>query len=301
MKWKQVCALLAILSVIGCSKDMSYETPHQVGGGGDTANFRAMINGNQWIAVDSLSGATMITGLINITGLSSDNKLVSITLVGNSTGTYLLNQGTASVLTYIDYNSANNNPFSTNQGTDTTQAGGTVIVTSINTSKKTISGTFQCKVYRQLDNQQEVITQGIFSNIPYTDTLPKAALTDTFNVTIGGTPWSAPSISASVISSGKYLEIVGTTQDGSKSVALLMPPNAGPGTYNTDISLGIYSGVYIPSPGITLVSDPSGTITIISNDTVNRRIRGDFQFPAFDMNGVNPTVLLTQGYFSVTY
>jgi hypothetical protein len=302
MKLKYVGALLMIISFFGCSKEMSYETPHQIGGG-DTASFKAMINGVQWIAVDSLSGATILAGLINVTGISSDNKLVSITLVGSGTGTYTLNQSSASVLSYSDLNSSNTNPFTTSQGQDTSFAGGQVTVTAINTTKKTISGTFQCKVYRAQDSRQEIITQGIFNNIPYTDTLPKASQTDTFNVTIAGTPWVAPSISTSITPASPVnkLQIIGTTQDGSKLVGLIMPSNVAPGTYSTDLQQGTYSGVYIPTPGVTLLSDPSGSITILSNDTTGRRIRGDFQFPAFDLQGVNPTVLLTQGFFSVSY
>jgi Family of unknown function (DUF6252) len=118
-------------------------------------------------------------------------------------------------------------------------------------------------------------------------------------VMINGTLWTAPSISESV--NAGSLEIVGSSQDGSKTVGLVMPENVGPGTYSMDFSLGVYLGVYIPSPGLTLISDPSGTLTILANNTVTRRIQGNFQFTAVDLSGASQPSQLTQGFFSVGY
>ena len=299
MKIKYICGAFLILSWMSCSKDLSYESNQGHGGATSGANFTAVINGAPWAAVDSLQSATIVQGFINISGLSSDNKLINITLNGSTAGTYALNQNTLSVISYVDGNSSNTNAFTTNQGADTTQSGGQVIVTSINTTNKTISGTFQCKVFREQDNAQEIITQGVFNNIPYATSLPPAPLNDTFNVYIADTLWKAPSISG-VVASGN-LEIIGTSQDGSKSVALFMPQNVGAGTYNMNFNVGTYLGVYIPSPGVTLISDPTGTLTITSNDATARRVRGTFQFTAVDLSGVAPAVQLTQGFFSVGY
>jgi hypothetical protein len=284
----------------GCSKELSYETP-----GGyhvdstKTANFTALINGNPWAAADSLEGAAIVGGFINVTGISLDNKVISITLNGTTTGSYPLSNNTVSVISLIDRNAANSNPFTTDQGADTSQSGGQVTVSSIDAVSKTISGTFQCKVYRSQDKQQYVITQGVFNKIPYTTSLPPASSTDSFNVTIADTAWVAPSISSST--SMNSLEIVGTSLDGSRSVGLYFPQNITPGTYSLSYLTGTYLGIYIPTPGVTLLSDTSGTLTILQNNTATRRVRGNFQFSAIDLSGNTPSVLLTKGFFSVGY
>ncbi len=245
-------------------------------------------------------GASILAGIINITGISSDNKQISITLKGTSTGQYILNQNSLSVLSYIDAGSSNNNAFTTNQGTDTSLAGGTVTVTVIDTVHKTISGYFTCKVYREMDSQQEIITQGSFTSISYVTTLPPAPLGDTFHVKVEGVEWIPPSMSA-YLSSGN-LVIGASASDASRTVGLVMPQNTIAGTYTLNFFVGIYFGEYSPDPATFLVSDPSGTITILENNTTTRRIRGNFQFPAVDLvSSASSPVALTEGYFSLLY
>jgi hypothetical protein len=300
MKYLSIAGAILVCFFAGCSKELSYEKPGGSSPSDSTAsNFTAVINGKPWAAVDSLQGATILGGFINIAGISSDNKVINITLNDTIAGTYHLSPTTTSVISYVDNGSSNTNAFTTNQGADSSQSGGTVVVSSVNTSNKTISGTFQCKVLRAQDNQQFNITQGVFTNIPYTTQLPPAPTTDTFNVTIAGTPWSAPSIIPN-ISSGS-LEILGNSTDGSRSVGLYFPQNVVPGTYTLNYMTGTYLGIYIPAPGTTLLSDTTGTLTILQNNTTTRRVRGNFQFPAIDLTGTTPAVQLTQGFFSVGY
>ena len=56
------------------------------------------------------------------------------------------------------YSKGTDYAYATNQGDSPAQSGGTLSVTSINTNKKTISGTFSMNVYRQFDKQQKKIT-----------------------------------------------------------------------------------------------------------------------------------------------
>jgi hypothetical protein len=284
---------------ISCSKEMSYEIP---GGGNDSTlagDFRALINNVQWVASRSTESASIIGGLINITGTSTDNKQISITLNGTKPGQYLMDQHSVNFLSYVDGNSGNTNAFTTNQGTDTSLAGGTVTVTSIDTVHKTISGYFQCKVYRNMDSQQELITQGSFTEIPYVTTLPLAPLGDSFHVLIDGVEWVPPSITATT-NLGELI-VAGSERDASRVVALVMPLNVAPGLYQLNYLSGSFFGEYSPNPSTLLISDTGGTLFIVENNPISRRIRGNFQFQAKDLTGGTGAATLSEGYFSLVY
>lgn len=222
-----------------------------------------------------------------------------MTLNGSTTGTYLLDQNSLSAGNFIDGNSSNTFAYATNQGTDTSQAGGKVIVTEIDATNKTISGTFQFKVFREMDDQQLVITEGVFYKIPYVTSLPPAVSTDTFFVKVGGVGWSPPSITAT-ISMGSLI-VAASEQNGSRSVGLVVPSAVTPGNYNMDFASGAFFGEYNPNSTTFLVSDNTGTIQIIENNTSTRRVKGTFQFPATDISGSGQTAVLTEGSFSVGY
>ncbi|HMH34766.1 MAG TPA: DUF6252 family protein [Puia sp.] len=289
---------LALLFLFACQKEKSFEKA--AGNGGNTsADFRAKINNQQWVAADSTRGASIIGGITNITGISSDNMQISITLNGTSAGNYTLDQNSFNVGTFIDRNSVNTFAFATNQGLDTTQAGGTVVITEINTASKTISGNFQFKVFRGLDQQQLLITEGVFTNLPYVTSLPPASNTDSFFVKADGTGWNPPSITTS-ISMGKLI-IAASETDASRSIGLVMPQDVMVGLHQMDFGAGNFFGEYNPNPSSFLVSDTSGTLTIIENNSSTRRIKGTFQFKADDASGGSQTALLTEGSFSVGY
>jgi hypothetical protein len=101
------------------------------------------------------------------TGISADGGEISITLNDTVVGLYVLNQTSASLAVYANLDSVGSYAWSTNQGSDTAQAGGTVDVTAINAVNRTISGIFSFKAYRNSDGSQKDITAGVFYNIPY--------------------------------------------------------------------------------------------------------------------------------------
>jgi hypothetical protein len=290
-----IVLLLTILSFFSCTKEYSYEGgPPQPQG-----DFRAMIDGVQWMASDTAEGATILAGLINISGVSTDNKQVSLTLDDTVTGVYILDQLTSSLGSYIDHDSSNVYAFTTNQGADTTQAGGTVTVTEIDKVNKTISGTFACKMYRDIDSRGKTFTQGVFYKLPYASSLPVANSGDTMYATIDGAAWVAQSIQGTAVA--PQLAIVGSAVSGSPAVSLVIPLTTGPGTYALSISGLTYIGIYNPTLSTALTS-ASGTLTILENDPATKRVRGNFSFTATDPSGQSATTdQLTNGYFSVKY
>ncbi len=282
-----------LLFLASCRKETSIENKTGLGG-----SFMANVDGVQWIADDSAKGAYVLQGMINLSGISIDHRQLSITLDDTVPGIYTLNQASASLAAYADNDTATLFAYTTNEGRDTSQAGGVVTVTEIDTVNKTLSGTFSFKVYRDLDNRQKTITEGVFYKLPYQSTLPPVSSLDTMYANIDGTKWTAQSIAASAFSN--MLAISGSNPDGSQAVGLLMLLNVAPGnSYSLD--LGNNVGTYSPTVSINLPS-PSGSLMILENNASTRRVRGNFQFLAADVVGLgNTSHLITNGYFSVQY
>jgi len=285
---------LGLLAMFSCRKEVSVEN-----GSGPAGDFRAQINGVEWIAADTAKGASMLAGLTNITGISADHKQLSITLSDTVTGVYSLNQGSTSYAAYADNDSSDIYAFSTSQGADTSQAGGLVILTEIDRVKMTISGTFFFKLFRDIDSHQKIITSGVFYKLSYANSLPTAKSTDTLQASIDGSSWTAQSIDAQVVSG--QLGIAGSLVNGSQTVGLIMPTLIAPGSYDMDFTLGTFIGLYNPTPTVSLASS-KGTLTILANSVRTHRIRGNFQFLATDLQG-GPTTShnLTNGFFSIYY
>jgi hypothetical protein len=256
------------------------------------------IDGQQWVANTS-AGATILAGYIVIQGLSNDNRSFLIQLGDNGVATYQLDQQSAGVAFLTDANDASGNPYTTNQGTSASDAGGTVIVTKIDQVNKTISGTFSFKMFREDDNKQVTITEGSFENLKYTTELPPTSGADAdLKVKVNGTLWTAQVVNGAV-SNGKLL-ISGAATDLTKTVGLYMPANVTAGTYDFS-PIGSYVGYYTSGP----VSSPlvyaslSGKLTITEHNTSTKTIKGTFSFTGTD--GGTGTVQLTEGSFTVKY
>lgn len=296
-----ICA--GLLALVSCQKEVDYSDSTNSAVTGD---FRAKIEGSQWVA-NSVAGASRIGGLINISGRSSDKKYITITLTDSGVHNYTLNDMTLNAAAYIDSTLPNPLSFTTNQGVNPGDAGGTVRITSIDVTNKKISGTFSFKVFRQADGLQRNITEGSFTNLSYTTTLPPTNASDTFRVKIASVSWTPFSV-IGVLSPAlppfipAKIAIVANDATASKTVGITMPDNITAGTYTFDFFGGVYIGQYNPdtNPSHSQAST-SGTLTILSHNTSTRRIRGNFNFHAEEL--LNPLVFteITEGYFAVTY
>lgn len=289
--------VLFLIGLASCRKETSVEHANTLSG-----NFTAKIDGVQWSASGTKEGASILGGIINITGISVDNKEISIMIAGSVAGPYALNQSTRSLAAYADIDSSDVYAFATNQGRDTTQAGGMVTITEIDPVGKTISGTFSFKVYRDIDHRQKTITAGVFTKIPYVTSLPPSSSGDTLTASIDGKAWKGNTIEATVTSG--QLSIIGASSDGSQTIGLLMPATATPGSYALDGSNPSYLGAYtqVANSTSTGLVSTKGTLTILANNTSTRRIRGTFQFTAKDPTGASTaTHTVNSGVFSVHY
>ncbi|MDO6434295.1 DUF6252 family protein [Flavitalea sp. BT771] len=290
-----IVSVLVVLGLFSCRKEVSTENPN-----GRNGTFMAQIDGTQWIAADNQKGATIAAGFISITGLSADNKQLGIILNDTVPGVYTLDQNTTSVAAYANKDSADLYAYTSNQGSDTSQAGGTVTVTAIDPVNKTITGTFFFNAYRNVDGKEKKITEGVFYKLPYSSSLPEANKGDTMHAVIDGQNWMARSILASNFSN--TLVINGSALNGAQAITLILPFDIAPGgPYMFDNMQFTYTGVYSPVINSTFGA-ASGTLNILENDPTAGRIRGNFEFLATDPTFQDPkTYQLSSGYFSVQY
>lgn len=298
-----VSALSAIL--VSCQQEVTDPNGTNNNNPAVTGDFRAKIEGTQWVA-NKATAAYRLQGLISITGVSNDKKTVTITLVDSGVHRYTLSDVTPNAAAYQDSTLPSVIAFTSNGGAYPAQAGGEVNITAIDAVNKKISGTFSFKAYRQSDGLQRTITEGSFTNLSYSTSLPPSNSTDTFTVKIAGTQWVPPTVfavkSPAIPPLPASIAISGTNGTISKTVGLQMPADITPGSYTLDFFGLTYIGTYLPNanPNNSQAS-VSGTLTILSHNTTTKRIRGNFNFVSQELLNPTASTQLTEGYFSVTY
>lgn len=263
--------------------------------------MKANVNGMQWVA-NRATGATRMQGLINITGITTDKKFITITLTDSGVHRYILSDVTMNAAGMVDSTEPNTFAYTSNQGDYPAQSGGEVAITAMDETKKTISGTFSFKLFREMDGAQKTITEGSFTNISYTTTMPPSSATDTFRVKIDGSAWTPASITGILVPMMNQIAVNATSADASKTVGLNFPSDIKPGSYALDFFGATYVGLYNPdtNPSHSKAA-VSGTLTILEHNTASRRIRGVFAFKAEEMLNPQNSANITEGYFSVRY
>jgi len=145
--------LIATLLFAACSKDDGLSDLFP--------GMSAKIDGEQWSTI------TRVTVLENnkfvITGTSATGKSLAITINGQTEGTYAVNLLSINKAVYKEtVNTSTEDAF--------IAVSGEIVLTEVNTSDKKISGTFNFSVVRANPATTISITEGVFTNLKYTDT-----------------------------------------------------------------------------------------------------------------------------------
>src|ERR1017187_8384191 len=100
MKFFITAIILFIVSLTACKKTQTINNLSDT----DTAYgvLSAVIDGQQWVASDSAKSASLLNGILNISGTSSDGQTITISLTDTIPGTYMLNENSISIATYTD-------------------------------------------------------------------------------------------------------------------------------------------------------------------------------------------------------
>jgi hypothetical protein len=290
-------ALTTVLTYTSCQKEVSGEVDSS-NNPSTSGTFKAKINGTQWTATKS-AGAARVAGLISIAGIGNDKKYLAITLTDSGAHKYVISDETMNFAVLIDSSETDPSPYVSILVDYTTHPGGEVNITSIDTAKKTMSGTFSFKLNKASGGIQKTITEGSFT-LPYTTSMPQAATTDTFRVKINNTAWTPHAISGT--SSFGQIAINASNSAATKNVGLIFPSNITPGSYDLDFWGATYIGQYNPDlDPMHSQASMSGTLTILEHNTATRRVRGNFAFRGEEMMDSTHFTNLSEGYFSVKY
>jgi hypothetical protein len=277
----------------GCSKDDETTTtpPPPVTTGG---LLTAKINGAAWAPSADSSSAALMNGEINITGVASDGKTITMTLTDTVTGYYDLGFSGNSAGVY-QTSPTGGSSFDSNFGPwDSTV--NYVHITSIDKVNKKMSGTFAFKATNTSNGDSVTISQGAFNNLPYLTSIVSTG-NNSFTVTIDGSVF-VPSLISGVVS-GSNINIIASDSTGSKSVGLYLPETITPGTYNLQ-AFGTYNAQYNPN-GSTFLAVDSGTVIVTEHNTSTQKIVGTFSFTATEFPTGPLTANLTNGGFTIYY
>lgn len=180
---KSICSIfvctLAFISFTSCDVEpIDSAIDVSTGGGSGTTipTFKAKVNGVDFMAAsDGIIGdfsTSAIGNELNIVGLSSNGKSITIQLINPSIGTFeaSYNVSNLNILQYFDSSLGTNGTFiSYNQTSDTSD--GTVTITHFDRTTNKVSGTFSFTGFNPIDSSTKQITNGVFNNIPFENTV----------------------------------------------------------------------------------------------------------------------------------
>ena len=283
--------LVSILIFSACQKEISPEVGTAPIASG---SFKAKINGVQWEA-NSIKTATMQDGVIVLYGLNTDKKSILLRVADSGVHNYAFHSESMSNAGLFIDSAVSPFAFTTNQW-DVEGNYGNLNITSIDTVRKTMSGTFSMQVYKNFDDTQRTITEGSFTKIVYTTQPPALSNTDSFRVKIAGLNFSY-NLLTGINVFGRIN--VAASQGVAPAVGLSLPDTIKVGQHSFDSFDHI--GQYNPSASLFLAAD-TGSVTILEHNIVTKRIRGNFHFLANTaFTHLPPNINLTEGYFSVKY
>ncbi len=257
----------------------------------------ATVENQAWSSSSAV--ALIYDGNITISGESADGSQTVLFVSSSAIGTFAVSGAMGSApenivsFTPKDADVLTNPTYSSTYSEEA--AIGEIIITEIDETNKTISGTFHCKVSRFLPEEKEIeMKSGSFTKIPYTEDGGSTA-DNTFSVKINGSAF-VPTTIGGVSGFGTITLNFAT---GNKAISISVPDDTNTGSFDFETFGGSYSAVY--TDNTTVYESVSGSITINVHDKTNDRIEGTFSFGGelFPLGGGSLSV--TEGSFGVSY
>lgn len=317
---KAVLSGLAVLLLSACGKELSVDTLGQ-NNTSINGSIRMKLDGADWSA-DQTAYAELTNGMnIAIFGISKNKTSLIFALDRIAVGEYSLNENAGSYVSYIDPNEAAIGMYSTGNGNANTTDDGKVVITKIDSARKTISGTFEFEVFRDSDNAKKTIVQGVIENVSWD---PNAGIpsnggggvgggntgggntgggttgSKVFTAKIDGANFDG-SAQLNAMSSYGFLNVLAT--NGTQMITLQFPLSRPVGEYalpeGNQLMMNLFPVSTTPDP-TKIKSVESGKLVILENDASKKFIRGTFEGRMVsDLTGAVSQI--TTGVFSFTY
>lgn len=264
--------VLTAVMIASCSQEIE-RNDAAFQGVRDTIFFRgfnnsAVINPNGSISVRGATDLEEVRILVSATDQSTV-QLGEGSLPGNS-ATYTNILGTV---------------FSTNN-----DSGSGEVSLEIN-GDNTVSGTFNFVALTENETDTVTFSRGFIFEVPIFgdfNTGGPTAAEDSFTARVNTVIFNPTQIASSVSSGILFI----TGEEGEVTMSLILPENTAPGTFDITMD-GPYTATYTTNTGVSTAT--TGSLTIVSNNTTERRIVGDFIFETPD------GFLITDGQFAITY
>ncbi|WP_130734154.1 DUF6252 family protein [Flavobacterium sp. J27] len=278
------------------------------GGGTASSVFKADFDGQTWLA--STTQAIVNSDYIAITGMKSNGSFFQITIAKGEVGTYTWANATNITYPGLAYSTGNGQvPFIGLSNSDATGQGfvnyndtAEIVISSINTTTKIITGTFKFTGVRfdstLTQTQTKVFTNGQFS-VPYTENNTSPS-TNHFFCKLDGNDFNPTNVDA--ILANNLININGR-RGSVETISVALLSNIGVGTHDLEnLPLGTNNiGLYnLDATGMNSFGADPGTVTITSHDTTSRHIVGTFQFAGTSFFNTD-THSITDGEFDVYY
>ncbi|MBR5984512.1 MAG: hypothetical protein IK025_12435 [Bacteroidales bacterium] len=255
------------------------------------ANLVAMyglVNGSNWRGADPT--AIVSEHKIKVNGTSANGQTIIITLNAKELGEYTFSQTNGHYAEFIPNMASGTERYSTLTG----EGSGFVRLSSLNEETSTVGGEFYFKAYRN-DGTFKSITEGKFSNVPYTYyNLDEDKYNNTFAFTQGGRNWTAKDISGVKNDTAIILTGACDRSEAWQSIILQLPTNVSEGVhyFGTDVS-GVFQSGFYNFPAT------AGAITITEYNSDTKIIKGSFFFNYRDNN--SDVQSISDGAFDVKY
>lgn len=272
MKQLLLLPIVALL-LASCSQDIATNTPGFQAKQNDTLLFRAIDSR----AFYNDQGNLIIEGSTDV-----ETMRINIGLLNQSEENLDSGNGRGNVASFEDIDG---NIFST------AVPGATGKIRVRSGSNNTINATFNFTAIR--NGSKLTFSEGVMFEVPIIEPFDPdgddddAGIPDSFTARVNTVSFN-PTVIASALSGG-VLTISGSTS--TQDITLKFPSNTGAGDYDfTDA--GAISGVYTVSAASSVST--SGQLKIISNDTDERIVQGQFVFDAGSFQ-------ITDGQFTINY
>lgn len=294
-------SLIGILWFSAACKKQTDDTNPTPISEGYAGYFTANIDGVPFTAKNYLA-VKKPNGQIILTGNAEDGRTLRLVIDTIATGKRILKQNG---INEGIYGIASNQLYYSSSDIQTMN-NGNITVINISPANKTISGDFSFNAVNLVNNSVTVVTNGLFSQIPYIDS---AALVNPsgplfffagLNVQINGSLFNPAQVVGQKIDT--VIAIAALRDNGTKSLAISLPADVVPGTYLIDPVNATTNSYYFGyGDGTTHYTPTSGTITILTHDPARHILKGTFQAKTKDLTGVNPDLDFENGTFYLGY
>ncbi len=286
LKAQSVCLLgLITFCFFSCSDD---NTEKKIAAPG---TMIATIEGDPWIS--NTVDASMYEGWLSISGTNEITVILSVD--GKLHGEYEIDGEANPSSSTVGITADTNLYYSSNTKGDKV---GDIIITEIDNTNQTVSGTFVAKVTKQPDGKTVELKDGSFTKIPFVD---RSKVVSSFEAKVNGSNFVSASLGHQ--DNGWDMLLYFYDQAGN-SINLAVPANVTPGTYSfgsppSDLYFAMYN---VPgATTLTTYASQSGSVTITEHDIAGKRIKGTFSFGGKVFPEGDGTVDVTDASFEVYY